>query len=484
MTSQKITPMVFLAVISATGPAAEETATTTVRPADTGQVLQNPDMGWTFHYYSNIITNYGSKLAAADTLDDWPGLSTVYLRLPWSFLEPEEGRFNWSLFDTPAQRWIDKGKQIALRVSCSESWMRWATPEWVAQAGAKGHDFTPGQGVLEDGAFWEPDYNDPVFLDKLDHFLAAMAARYDGNPNVAFIDIGSYGVWGEGHTWASTKLPYDDATRIRHIDLYLKHFKHTLLCVNDDFAGPDAEGVHHPVTDYALSEGITLRDDSICVQPPPQSYFHAQMAGLFWPTLPVVLEHEHYGPSKDRGAWQDGALLLQAVEDYHASYMSIHWWPRELLDENRAVIGKINQRMGYRLQLREASWPAKVQLGQPFEVIWTWANAGVAPCYPGGYPALTLKDQDGGIVSVQVDGTAEMRDLDVGPPGAAPETRFTSTFAVAPDTYGFTPNTQPGVYGVYVSVGRADGTPVIALPLPDGDGHRRYKLGSIELTAR
>ena len=32
-----------------------------------------------------------------------------------------------------------------------------------------------------------------------------------------------------------------------------------------------------------------------------------------------------------------GDLLLKSVEDYHASYMSIHWWPRTELEENRAM---------------------------------------------------------------------------------------------------------------------------------------------------
>ncbi len=100
------------------GPGAERVV---VRPADHGRALVNPGMGWTLHYYSNRIENYGSKLAASDTLEDWPGLSVVYLRVPWSFLEPEEGRFNWSLLDTPAQRFRDQGKQVAFRVSCSES---------------------------------------------------------------------------------------------------------------------------------------------------------------------------------------------------------------------------------------------------------------------------------------------------------------------------------------------------------------------------
>ena len=456
----------------------------TVRPIDHGRALVNPQMGWTMHFYSNIITNYGSKLAPSDTLDDFPGLSCVYLRVPWSFLEPEEGRFNWSLLDTPAQRWIDKGRQIALRISSTESWMRWATPKWVRDAGAKGYNFTVGKGVDPNGPYWEPDYKDPVFLDKLDRFLAALARRYDGNPNVAFIDIGSFGVWGEGHSWASSKLPFDLEARKAHVDLYCKHFEKTLLAISDDFAGPQEPGAHLPITDYALSKGVTLRDDSICVQPPPNSWYHAELAQAFWPTLPVVLEHEHYGPSKRRNAWGDGSLLLQSVEDYHASYMSIHWWPRILLNENRAIIDEINRRMGYRLQLRRTAFPTQVRLGEPFTIETTWANAGVAPCYPGGFVGFTLKDEQGGIVAAFADDSFDVTDLQVGPPGEATTRKLTSTLIVAEETYGFAPAAQPGTYDLYVSVGLRDATPTIALPYDNDDGHRRYKLGTVAVLPR
>jgi hypothetical protein len=97
-----------------------------VRPADTGAALANPGMGWVFHYYDNVPAHYGSKLAPSDTLDDWPGLTVIYLRIPWSYIEPEEEKFNWSVLDTPAQRWIAKGKQVAFRITTSESWTRWA----------------------------------------------------------------------------------------------------------------------------------------------------------------------------------------------------------------------------------------------------------------------------------------------------------------------------------------------------------------------
>ncbi|MDZ4801011.1 MAG: DUF4832 domain-containing protein, partial [Bryobacteraceae bacterium] len=295
---------------------------TTVRPADTGEALRNPAMGWAFHHYDNSIEKYGLDLAPSDTVDDFPGASVIYLRLAWSYLEPEEGKFNWSIVDTPAQRWIDKGFQVAFRFSCAEN-----------------------------GPIWEPDYNDPVFLDKLGHFLAAAAARYDGNPEVAFIDIGSFGVWGEGHTGASTRLPYDFQTVKTHLDL--------------------------------------------------------------------VLEMEHYGSSVKKGAWEDGSLFVKAIEDYRAAYATVHWYPREFYQKNKKLVDDINLRLGYRLQLLEASWPSELSRGEPLKVGYRWRNAGVAPCYPGGHPAITLKDASGGIAGVFVDEAFDVRTLPVGPPGKA-----------------------------------------------------------------
>jgi len=445
---------------------------TIVRPADTGAALGNPGMGWVLHFYDNVPANYGSRLAPADTVEDFPGLAVVYLRIPWSYLEPEEGRYNWAVVDTPAQRWVRRGKQVAFRFSCSESWMRYATPAWVERAGAKGLNFRPGAGVQADGPFWEPDFDDPVFFAKLDRFLAAAGERYDGHPEVAFVDVGSFGVWGEGHTYSSTQLPYSAETVRRHVGLYRRHFPRTLLAANDDFVYQDrGEGA----IEYAREQGLTLRDDSILVQGGENAYFHAAMAQAFWPRLPVILESEHYGGSRDRGNWQDGSRYLQAVEEYHASYASIHWWPREFLEECRDLIGRINQRLGYRLQLVEASWPGEVRMGAAMAVQTAWRNAGVAPCYGGGFPALTLKEAAGGIAGVFVQEALDLRDLPVGPPGQAEERTARSTCELP-----F--NLPPGAYGLYVSVGTRTGTPRLALPLAGDDGERRYRLGTLRVT--
>jgi len=451
----------------------------TVNPVDNRKALVNPDMGWTMHYYSNVITNYGSRLEPSDTLDYFPGLSTVYLRVPWAFLELEEGKFNWELLDTPAQRWIEKGKKVAFRISAEESWMRYATPEWVVKAGAKGHNVKWGGGEI-----WEPVFDDPVFIEKVDKFLETFAKRYENNPNVAFVDVGHFGLWGEGHTVLTTGIDYSFEVKKLHIDLYLKHFRNTLLCISDDFAGHNRTGDFFPITDYALSRGVTIRDDSIMVHKYPQHWYHAEMAQQFWPKFPVILEHQHYGASLRDGAWSK-ELFLKSVEDYHASYMSIHWWPDVLYEENRDVIEKINLRMGYRLQLDTLSWPGEAVIGEPFSVKAKWGNAGVAPCYPGGFPCYTLKDDKGGIVTALVDEQFDFRYLQVGGPGSPPWQEFESAFTIGPafkDPFKtFARVVQAGRFDLFVSVGLRDGTPVFELPYDGNDGFRRYKVGSMVL---
>ena len=66
---------------------------------------------------------------------------------------------------------------------------------------------------------------------------------------------------------------------------------------------------------YCRERGISLRDDSILVQPGEKAYFHAELARAFWPELPVVLEHEHYGNTRKSGSW-NGETLLRSVEEY------------------------------------------------------------------------------------------------------------------------------------------------------------------------
>ena len=80
-------------------------------------------------------------------------------------------------------------------------------------------------------------------------------------------------------------------------------------------------------------------------------------------------------------------------------------------------------------------------------------------------------------MSVLVNEQFNLRDLPVGPAGQTPTKELQSEFTIGQ----IAPVTKPGHYQVFISVGLRDGTPQIALPLPDDDGQHRYKLGSITL---
>lgn len=460
----------ILVLGSVTRPVAQQDRVV-VKPEDNGEALVNPHMGWRFYFYSHGPDNFGSHihgLSPSDTIDEFPGLATIYLRLAWQYVEPEQDKYNFQVFNTPAQRWIDEGKRIALSVTNTESWLTHATPKWVKKAGADGKWYTfPGSNTRR----WAPDYLDPVFLKHLDDLLNDMSRVYGNNPNVEFLDMSSYGLWGEGHTKFSGGYGKHKKAVKTHIDLWRKHFPNTLLTINDDVDGPTNSDGPWPLGEYARKKGFTLTDHSIMVKS-DYSWHKEKQAQKFWPDRPVILEFGQYGSSD----WQDPNSLATAVEEYHASSMSIHYYPHELLKKERKAIRKVNQRLGYRIHPRYMDWPKTVRIGQPFKVRATWANGGVAPCYPGGYMTFTLKNQEDEIVTSFTDLSLNMRNLKVGPKDNIPTTDHVSTFRIPEFA-----SPEPGTYAVYVSVGRPDGKPRIEMPLDNGDGRHRYPLGKINV---
>lgn len=101
--------LLALLLLAALVVADEKPGQTVVKPVDNQAELRNPGMGFVLYFYNNGRNTYGSKLAASDLLEDWPGLTTVYMRLPWSDLEPEEGVYDWNLVDFPLRRFAQAG---------------------------------------------------------------------------------------------------------------------------------------------------------------------------------------------------------------------------------------------------------------------------------------------------------------------------------------------------------------------------------------
>jgi hypothetical protein len=267
---------------------------------------------------------------------------------------------------------------------------------------------------------WEPVYDDPIFLAKLDQFLAAFATRYDGKPWLRYLDIGSIGDWGEGHAWGGSRKECGYKARKAHVDLHLKHFKRTQLVASDDlvYALPDASR-RHELHQHLLARGISYRDDSILVN----GYLEG-VSGTFtvrspqffadvFLNTPTVFELEHYGHVKRLGNWdgREGSLVAKfgagkkgpdyfrgALELLHATYIGYHGYAHQWLAENREFTGEMLNRCGYWLFPAELKLPAEAARGETLELQVTWVNLGVAPAYQNYAVMLTLRPRAGGNV--------------------------------------------------------------------------------------
>ena len=482
----------------------------TVRPADTGEALVNPDMGLVFYHMAGRMWAYGANTPHGDTLDWFPGTSTVYFRFLWSEIEPTEGDYRWDMVDSVAQNWIAKGKKIAFRVICCNQTTN-ACPDYVREAGAKGIWFNYKAHVEKGKSFparWEPVYDDPVFLAKYEKFLRAFADRYDGDPNVAFVDVGSIGMYGEGHTGDTSKLSKAETDRLvrLHLQLHRRVLPNTLLIISDDVAGSGGQEPEAPLMKFARELGVGYRDDSIfCMGPEPRptynvegSWAHSHWARNFAPETPVVIENGHWTMCEQRGRWVT-ERLLPCIEKHQASYLSIHAFPEPFYQATKDVWAQINRRLGYRFQLREATYPEQVKAGEPVTVRSTWVNAGVSWLHADARLTWSLMDDAGAVQWSVTDPSFSFRRLDPTLDGVEkPVTResrcrFGRTVPVLePDPVvtaaraaGMDPGTsyamlKPGVSTLCVSGGAKQGTPEIALPLAHGR-NRRYPVGRIEV---
>ncbi len=382
--------------------------------ADFASVQANPHKGWYYHWFDNCLDKY--PLVDEAPLLACPGLGLIYLRVPWCDLEPAEGDFRWELLDGVIERWAKRGVRFALRLTCRESSYDFATPEWVVQAGARG-----GRVEKEEWGRkpWQPDWGCPIFLAKLERFHRAAAEHWLRHPAFDHLDLGSYGTWGEGHTWPAATPPASVPVLLQHLDLHRRCWPGAQLVVTDEWLtwGRSREETE-VLTAAMLATGVTLRDDSLLVD----SFIHGRrdtatimypgLFDAFWRLRPTILEHEHYGTVVKEGNWRGrngsefGAhLVRRALELTHATWNGWHGWAADWLKDNPDLTAEIANRVGYWYFLESVDLPVDIAPGATLKMACCWRNRGVAPAYrqyplqirlrgPGGERILTTSGSD------------------------------------------------------------------------------------------
>ena len=251
----------------------------------------------------------------------------------------------------------------------------YSSPKWLFDAGCRGFEYEVGGGDPTSGGKRikriEPDYADPLYLARHAAFIKALGQRYDGQPGVEFLDIGSYGNWGEWHT----KHPVPLDVRKCIVDMYLNAFKKTPLV----FMSDDAEALA-----YALDHGAGLRRDGVGSPWHEQNWVGSKKyapvpdMGEAWKKAPVVFEwFGDYAYLKSRGWSFDAAVNFMLNNHVTLINDNVGRFPPEALPQ----LEKLARLAGYRFVLRELSHSAAVKRGLNLDVKMKWANVGVGKLY-------------------------------------------------------------------------------------------------------
>jgi hypothetical protein len=239
--------------------------------------------------------------------------------------------------------------------------------------------------------------DDAVVLDRHIDFITRLGAAYDGHPDLAYVDLGSIGWWGEWHMsrCKANALPTIESRR-RVVDAYLSAFRKTPLLIG--IGGQEC-------TAEAVEKGAGWRADSLgdlgsfsgkwnhMRDIYPAAIRRHRLEGA-WKHAPISFEPPHTLAEFVEKGWPVRHIFNYALALHGSTFngkSAVIPDDEVFHDELRRFL----RRLGYRLVLEELAHPAAGRAGAPFDMSMKWRNVGSAPCYRPYRLAYRLTGRDG-----------------------------------------------------------------------------------------
>lgn len=347
---------------------------------DQGYIV-NPGMGW--QYDGSFIDTSGfffETVAYANRLD-----------ITWSNLNPAEDVYNWAPLEQQLSLAVSDGKQFSFRVATmgGEIYGGHRVPEWVLQKGAI---------IFSSG---EPDYSNCVYQQEWGKFVSALLQRYDGNPDIAFIDISGYGNFNEWSWQDQTEWDW----------LWDSHYKNS-TATPSSFSTLDGQA-RRRLADMFLGGAYDLhqcRTETGSVQTISYSYLGAQTTQLVMPYAGIIQATQYvFTKRKDVGfrydclgrdidlpiqelsqIWRSAPVVYELcssdefnvsiaqnfVEQTHPVLIHNNGYTKDS-DNLLALMLPV----GYRFFLKEVRLLPIVKAGEEMQISMVWQNHGVAIPY-------------------------------------------------------------------------------------------------------
>ncbi len=370
----------------------------TSTPQEISDVLYNPYMGWVPWAHTG---NYYSKQP----------FKLVYASITWRELEPEKGTFDFASVETHNQfdYWNSKGVKIILQLNMDypDNFKHTNIPDWLYnEIGGDGTWYNYQNENTKMG--FSPNYKNPILISYHKKLIQAFAARYNKDPRVFMILVGSCGHWGEWHTTyiENVNQPAGIFPPIQYSDQYAQHYADyftdkPLAMRYPSQVGKDNKmglfnncfGDYNQTQRWFLDWIYNGHQDSY-----NPGYTHPTMPE-FWLNAPAGGEFGYYPGTQ---FLQDSAMpeTLRQLKENHISWLGtccpVHLEVGDPLQKN---IDKVMASMGYRFVPTSISHQGTAAAGSLLSLSMTWANKGVAPFYFRWPLELSLADSNGNIVA-------------------------------------------------------------------------------------
>ncbi|MBQ2711758.1 MAG: DUF4832 domain-containing protein [Clostridia bacterium] len=491
-----LTAVVALGVLPVTvgcGDKTEQAAITTVAPAKLSGKLDNPGMGWS-------ITEDGTFMGVLDNGEtgDYNEIDAINYTSTWALMEPEEGKYDFTLLDEAIAKWGNKlGKVIHLRIS-TDSFMLPSTytgaPYWLAEKyniPTQYFQYTSASPVKQAVAY---DITNENYLAALTKFLTALAEHIKGVECIGDIDLRGYGLWGEWHTgymFGTTDEKREALTAM--IDLWVETFAENgnLLVLSaswdpnyiDNYGAVSGNAYQDyyswAALDYAYTfENMTIRRDGAGGALLEQD--KRLMAEAFHSGKEAYL-HAEFNAGAESYTDTSSINSMTAVNDMlyntRTNYSTILGWTARtlnmLIEEGRTGwLDRGFEKIGYRLAVDLAEYPSTVSAGASFDLFSRWSNSGVGR-FPYDYGmTVYLLDESGKVAYEQTFDDFVARKFILGDVN---------------DHYATVklPAALSGKYTLAVALTDEVGTPAIELGMSGQiDKTRMYALGSINVKGK
>ncbi len=392
-------------------------------------VIPTDDVVMTTTPSQEIVPNYGKGLVTYITADSGPQEiksnnlpqaiedlvrfplgEQLYIRPTWRELQPRPGRLELPdyvklIFQLAKQN----NKRVGLRVQmCAPDYTNApALPDFVLDKVPKVDLILSDQAskaaaqkyLQNPYARYQPRYDHPFFQQAFKELVGLLAAEFDGNPQIEFIDTFMYGFWGEGHTWPFANNPFPDyqtaeRTWQNMLEVQLQYFAKTPLLTNTQ---PDFSRVGNAeLLDRTVRSNNWMRSDTIFIE-------NEQIEALSNrpPWIAALLEQGLPGKPPDARLDEEGISpaenMIAHVIDVGVNYWSL-WNFHQISAKNLAAyyqaypaaFDRISRRIGYRVR---PSFIWSYRDGGYQGLLVGFANDGIAGV--PGVLRVTVDSQDG-----------------------------------------------------------------------------------------